>query len=59
MLRSIATSALLFRNRTLLFLQKYELSRRAKNSMLILHTPEQIENMITKKNSKLALKNEI
>lgn len=57
MLRSIATSALFFRNRTILFMQKYEFSRRAKNSQLILHTPEQIENMISKKNNKLAVRN--
>ncbi len=34
----------------------FSFSRRAKNSQLILHSPEQIENMITKRNIKLELK---
>ena len=36
----------------------FSFSRKAKSSQLIMHTPEQIENMITNRNTKLELKDE-
>jgi small GTP-binding protein len=60
MLRQLASlpASLLRRRPQFIRAPVFAFSRRAKNSQLILHTPEQIENMITRRSSKQELKEE-